>query len=115
MVNQSVNWVADSSEPSNSNYLVIIQQWWTDLNGKDVSLVVQEVTTPAYNVVSKTPQRFTIENPRMEDAKLYWREIGFGNDSWVTAKQLYLDRSNNQLKIVCQEPTERLYEFKVIG
>lgn len=64
MVIRFINWQVDSNDSNNYNSFAIIQQWWTDLNGKDVYLLVQEDITLTSNVVSKIPQRFSVVNPR---------------------------------------------------
>lgn len=107
-----ISWTAGSSDFNNQKSLTAIQQWWIDLEDKSVTLI-KETKILNSDVMSGSPDTFTVQNPHMQGNILIWSKPGFGNEWNVTAQQLYLNKSEKQLKIVPQDMPDCLYHFTV--
>ena len=111
----TTSWDAKSN---NQNDLQDIQEWWTGLDDKSVTmteqnpnLLFQKIGSP--DQISKSSTIFTIQNPQMQDNKLIWYKDDLGNDFNIPAQKLNLDESKKQLTIVSQEQPPRRWSFTV--
>ena len=104
-------WQHGSRNPENANNLDIIQQWWTNLNGKEVNWV--ERLIPQIGGMSEVhwqPQRFdetfVIVNPEIRGDTLYWYSQDSPLERSQIAQKLELDNLKQQLYIYPQSEEE---------
>lgn len=104
-------WQYGTSNPENAKNLETIAQWWTNLNGKEVTWVQRLI--PQIGGLSEihwTPQRFD-ENfvmiyPQLRGITLYWFKPDSPVEHNTTVGKLELDRINQQLYIYPQTQKE---------
>lgn len=95
-------WQYGSSNAENSENFDTIRQWWSNLNGKEVTWR-QRIVPPSGDVTELDwePQRFdetfVISNPEIRGITLYWRKPGSPDERNTTVNKLQLDPVRQQL------------------
>lgn len=107
-----ISWKAGISDPNNQKNLEIIQQWWSGLNNTSVTISLSNALDGA-NIISQSPETFTIKDPQMRDNKLTWSKPNYGNNWNITAKQLELNKFKTQLTSVSQDKPDCFYSVTV--
>lgn len=100
-------WQQGSNNPENASNFARIRQWWTELNGKEISWR-QRLLPPSGQVadVDWEPQRFDevflISNPDVRGITLYWHKPNSKDERNATVHKLELDHLQQQLYIYPQ-------------
>jgi hypothetical protein len=100
-------WELNRSHPDNGANLEIIQQWWCDLNDREI--IFAQRLIPETNQVSdinweaqRFDERATIQQARIGGITLYWRNPNSERERSLTPAKLELDRDRQQLYIYSQ-------------
>ncbi|OLP19689.1 hypothetical protein BST81_03870 [Leptolyngbya sp. 'hensonii'] len=95
-------WQYGSSNPENGDHLAAIGQWWSKLNGQEITWQ-QRVLTPMGDVseLNWDPQRFdekfVLTTPEIRGITLYWRKPDIQEERNITVQKLELDALRQQL------------------
>lgn len=102
-----VVWQQDSSNPTSANDFATISQWWSSLNGKEITWrqrLIPEIGTVAE--LDWEPQRFDetfqIVTPNVRGITLYWHKPDSKDERNTTPYKLELDQLQQQLFIYPQ-------------
>jgi hypothetical protein len=100
-------WQFGSSNPDNASHFADISQWWTQLNGKEITW--QQRLLPALGAVGDldwSPQRFdesfVVASPEARGITLYYKKAGATEERNSTPQKLELDALRQQLYIFPQ-------------
>jgi hypothetical protein len=100
-------WQQGSNEPDNATHFATISQWWTELDGKEVTWR-QRLIPPSGDVgeLDWEPQRFdeifVIRSPQVRGITLYWQKPDAKEERNTTVHKLELDHFKQQLYIYPQ-------------
>lgn len=100
-------WEQGSSDPSSADNFATISQWWSSLNGKEITWR-QRLIPETGNVADQNwePQRFDetflLELPEVRGITLYWRKPDVKEERNTTPHKLELDQLQQQLYIYPQ-------------
>jgi hypothetical protein len=100
-------WQQGSNHPENASNFARISQWWTELNGKEVTWR-QRLLPPSGQVADLDwePQRFDevflINQPSVRGITLYWRKLNSQDERNTTVHKLELDHIQQQIYIYPQ-------------
>ncbi|WP_416676413.1 hypothetical protein [Egbenema bharatensis] len=100
-------WQQGSNHPENASNFARISQWWTELNGKEVTWR-QRLLPPSGQVADLNwePQRFDevflISQPSVRGITLYWHKPNSQDERNTTVHKLELDHLQQQLYIYPQ-------------
>lgn len=106
-----VIWQQGSTNPENPNNFAIIQQWFSTLNGKEITWR-QRLIPPTADVreIDWEPQRFDevflISNSEIRGITLYWHKPDSQQERSTTPNKLELDTLRQQLYIYPQSQKE---------
>lgn len=106
-----VIWQQGSTNPENPNNFAIIQQWFSSLNGKEITWR-QRLIPPTADVreIDWEPQRFDevflISNSQIRGITLYWHKPDSQQERSTTPNKLELDTLRQQLYIYPQSQKE---------
>ena len=104
-------WQYGSNNPENSNHFATINQWWNNLNGKEI-LWQQRLLPPtaeAQNINWETQrfdEKFLVVNPTIRGITLYWQKPDSPQERSTTAQKLELDQLHQKLYIFPQSQKE---------
>jgi hypothetical protein len=108
---QKVIWQQGSSNPENPSSLATIREWWTNLNGKEITW--QQRIIPYSGEISEIdwePQRFdevvVLNKPEIRGITLYWNKISDSQERNTTPHKLILDSIHQYLYIFPQSQAE---------
>jgi hypothetical protein len=108
-------WQQDSSNPNNANDFATIRQWWSSLEGKEISWRQRLIPEPGGAEINWEPQRFDemflISMPEVRGITLYWRKLDSKDERNTTPHKLELDSLRQQLYIYPQ--TQRSVVIRV--
>ncbi|WAL62725.1 hypothetical protein [Thermocoleostomius sinensis] len=100
-------WQQGSADPDNATHFATISQWWTDLDGQEITW--RQRLIPASGNVSDLnwePQRFdevfVIRSPQVRGITLYWQKPTATEERNTTVHKLELDHLKQQLYIYPQ-------------
>lgn len=97
-------WQQGNTESENAIHFVQIEQWWQDLNLKQISW--QQRLIPENGDINWETQRFdenmTLEMPQIRGITLYWHKFTFEDERSITPKKLVLDPVAETLEIYPQ-------------
>ncbi|MBF2047041.1 MAG: hypothetical protein EDM05_68560 [Leptolyngbya sp. IPPAS B-1204] len=103
----NVVWQQDSPTPSRAEDFATISQWWSNLNGKEITWrqrLIPEIGSVAD--LDWEPKRFDetfqIITPNVRGITLYWRKPDFQDERSTTPYKLELDPLQQQLFIYPQ-------------
>jgi hypothetical protein len=104
-------WQSDSNNPENADNLDNISQWWTNLNGKEISWVERLIPQiGGQSEIHWQPQRFdetfVIVNPEIRDDTLIWHKSDSPVERNTTVYKLELDNLQQQLYVYPQLESE---------
>lgn len=103
----TIVWQQGSSNPENANSFATIRQWWTGLNGKEITWR-QRLISPTGEIgdLDWEPQRFDesfpLSTPEIRGITLYWRKPDAQDERNTTVHRLELDQLRQQLYIFPQ-------------
>lgn len=106
-----IAWQYGSSNPENSNHFATINQWWNNLNGKEI-LWQQRLLPPATEAqnlnweTQRFDEKFIAVNPTIRGITLYWQKPNSPQERSTTAHKLELDQLHQQLYIFPQSQKE---------
>jgi hypothetical protein len=100
-------WQSANLNPDNRENFQIINQWWQDLNLKEIfwqqRLIPENGRIDDINWDSQNfDEKFMIQMPQVRGITLYWHKSTFADERSMTPKQLILDREQEQLYIYPQ-------------
>ncbi|AFZ31699.1 hypothetical protein ABN584_11010 [Gloeocapsa sp. BRSZ] len=100
-------WQQGNSKPDNLDNFAVIQQWWSSLANKQVTLAQRMIPqTGDVDQLDWEPQRFDevfeIKNPEIRGITLYWQKPDTSQTRNTTPHQLVLDTHLQQLYIFPQ-------------
>ena len=111
MANNILVWQQNSTDLNNGDNLKAIAQWWSNLNGKEVSW--QQRLIPASGSLldidwqpQKFDEKFILQTPQLKGITLYWRNDKIADLRNITPTELQLDTIQQQLLIVPQSQSQ---------
>ncbi|WP_193196725.1 hypothetical protein [Nostoc sp. MG11] len=104
-------WQQGSGNPENPNYLATIRQWWTNLNGKEITwqqrIIPQNIQVDQLDWEPKRfDEVFVIAQPEIRGITLYWHKPDSSQERNTTPHQLILDSLRQYLYIFPQSQKE---------
>jgi hypothetical protein len=104
-------WQSGSNNPENTDNLDNISQWWTNLNGKEISWVERLIPQiGGQSEIHWQPQRFdetfVIVNPEIRDDTLIWYKSDSPVERNTIVYKLELDNLQQQLYVYPQLESE---------
>jgi hypothetical protein len=111
-------WQQGSTNPENPNHFAAIQQWFSSLNGKEITWR-QRLIPPTADVreIDWESQRFdevfAILNPQIRGITLYWHKPDSQQERSTTPYKLELDTLRQQLYIYPQSQKEVVIRVSV--
>lgn len=104
---QKATWQQESTDPNNANHFAEISQWWTSLNGQEITW--RQRLIPEAGLASELnwePQRFdetfVVTQPQMRGITLYWQKPDAKDERNTTPYKLELDLLHQALYIYPQ-------------
>ena len=100
-------WAQDSSDPRNAENFAAISQWWTSLDGQEITWR-QRLIPETGNIADQNwePQRFdetfALASPAVRGITLYWHKPDSKEERNTTPHKLELDQLQQQLYIYPQ-------------
>ncbi len=107
----NIIWQQGSGNPDNLQNLAIIRQWWTNLNGQEITWK-QRIIVPNSEVAQldweekRFDEVFAIANSEMRGITLYWRKPDSPQERNTTPQKLILDSHLQYLYIFPQSQPE---------
>jgi hypothetical protein len=104
-------WQQGSTNPENLNNFAAIQQWFSRLNGKEITWR-QRLIPPTADVreidweSQRFDEKFAISNPEIRGITLYWHKPDSQQERSTTPYKLELDTLRQQLYIYPQSQKE---------
>lgn len=97
-----VVWQLGSSNPENATNLATISQWWSNLNGKEITWRQRMLPqSGSIEDLDWEPQRFdelfVINQPELRGTTLYWSKPDAPQERNTTVEKLELDTLRQQL------------------
>jgi hypothetical protein len=110
-------WQLDSINAEKAFQFTQIEQWWQDLNLKQVSW--QQRLIPENGEINWEAQRFdeniTLEMPQIRGITLYWHKFTFEGERSITPKKLVLDPLAEVLDIYPQSQPNLVIRISKLG
>ncbi|GFE69245.1 hypothetical protein [Chroococcus sp. FPU101] len=110
-------WQQDRTPAENAVPLTQIEQWWQDLNLKQVSW--QQRLIPENGEINWEAQRFdenmTLEMPQIRGITLYWHKFTFEDERSITPQKLILDPVAETLEIYPQSQSNLVIRISKLG
>jgi hypothetical protein len=110
-MNNNLIWQPNNNDPSNADNLQAIAQWWSNLNGKEVSW--QQRLIPANGDpegLDWQPQKFDekliLQTPQLRGITLFWRSQKSADERNITPSKLQLDLTRQQLYVIPQSQSQ---------
>jgi hypothetical protein len=100
-------WQQGSNDPDNATHFATISQWWTELDGNEVTWR-QRLLPPSGDVADLNwePQRFdevfVMRSPQVRGITLYWQKPTAPEERNTTVHKLELDHLKQQLYVYPQ-------------
>jgi hypothetical protein len=100
-------WQQGSNDPDNATHFATISQWWTDLDGHEITWR-QRLLPPSGDVADLNwePQRFdevfVMRSPQVRGITLYWQKPTATEERNTTVHKLELDHLKQQLYVYPQ-------------
>jgi hypothetical protein len=117
-MNNNLVWQPNSSDPSNADHLKAIAQWWSNLNGKEVSW--QQRLIPANGDpegLDWQPQKFdeklVLQTPQLRGITLFWHSQKSADERNITPSKLQLDLTRQQLYVIPQSQSQVLIKISL--
>lgn len=108
----TIVWQIGSSNPDNTNNLALIRQWWTGLNGKEVTWRQRQLS-PTVEVgglnwdAQRFDEVFVLTTPELRGITLYWRKPDAPDqERSTTPHKLEFDQLRQQLYVFPQSQKE---------
>lgn len=107
----TIAWQQGSSNPENASNFSLIQQWFANINSKEVTWK-QRLIPPTADVreINWDAQRFdevfTIRNPQVRGITLYWQKPDSQQERSTTPHKLELDNLHQYLYVYPQSQKE---------
>jgi len=104
-------WQQGSGNPDNLQNLATIRQWWTNLNGQEITWK-QRIIDPSSEVdqldweQKRFDEVFVIANAEIRGITLYWRKPDSPQERNTTPQKLILDSHQRYLYIFPQSQKE---------
>ena len=102
-----VTWQQNSNNPDNADNLATIEEWWHNLDGKEISWQ-QRLITSTDQVeeinweVQKFDENFLIQSTQLRGITVYWQKSNAKDERNITARKFELDRIKQKLYIYPQ-------------
>ncbi|PSF36191.1 hypothetical protein C7H19_14440 [Aphanothece hegewaldii CCALA 016] len=116
-MSELIIWQVDSNNPQKAVYFTQIEQWWQDLNLKEVSW--QQRLIPETGQINWEPQRFdenlTLVSPQIRGITLYWHKLTFEDERSITPQKLILDPVAETLDIYPQSQSNLAIRISKLG
>lgn len=110
-------WQLDSNNAQKAIQFKQIEQWWQELNLKQVSW--QQRLIPELGEINWESQRFdeniTLEMPQIRGITLYWHKLTFEGERSITPKKLVLDPIAETLEIYPQSQPNLVIRISKLG
>ncbi|MBW4468391.1 MAG: hypothetical protein KME07_23440 [Pegethrix bostrychoides GSE-TBD4-15B] len=104
---QTAIWQQENADPRNVQYFAEISQWWTSLNGQEITWRQRLLPeTGAVADLNWEPQRFdetfVVTQPQVRGITLYWQKPDAKEERNTTPYRLELDKLRQTLYIYPQ-------------
>ena len=115
----AIVWQTGSSNPDNTNNLATIRQWWSGLNGKEVTWRQRQLPPNSKaSDLNWEPQRFdevvVLTKPELRGITLYWRKPDAPDqERSTTPHKLEFDPVRQQIYIFPQSQKELVIRVSV--
>ena len=115
-----LSWQQNSIDRDNGDNLQAIAEWWSNLNGKEVTWK-QRLISPSqdFRDLDWQPQKFDDRSifltPQLKGVTLYWRSNKNSDERNITASKMELDLSLQKLYIVPQSQSQVAIEISLPG
>jgi hypothetical protein len=110
-MNNNLVWQPNSSDPSNADNLKAIAQWWSNLNGKEITW--QQRLIPANGdpegldwQPQKFDERLILQTPQLRGITIFWRNQTTADERNITPSKLQLDLTRQQLYVIPQSQSQ---------
>ncbi len=113
-------WQQNSLDLSNADSLNAIAQWWSDLNGKEVSWQ-QRLIPPSKDLrdidwqPQKFDEKFILQATQLKGITLYWRNEKIADERNITPFKMQLDLIQQQLLVVPQSQSQVAINISLPG
>lgn len=103
----TIIWQQNSNNPDNADNFASISQWWSSLNGKEISLA-QRIIPESGNLdeidweIQRFDEKLTLINPEIRGITVYWQKIDTEDDRNITPHKLELTSDRETLYIYPQ-------------
>lgn len=116
-MSELIIWQLDSNNSQKAIQFKQIEQWWQELNLKQVSW--QQRLIPDTGEINWKPQRFdeniTLEMPQIRGITFYWHKLTFEDERSITPKKLVLDPLAQTLDIYPQSQSSLVIRISKLG
>jgi hypothetical protein len=103
---QKAIWQQESTDPNNVNHFAEISQWWTSLNGQEITWRQRLIPEAGASDLNWEPQRFdetfVVTQPQVRGITLYWQKPDAKDERNTTPRKLELDALHQALYIYPQ-------------
>lgn len=116
-MSELIIWQLDSNNSQKAIQFKQIEQWWQELNLKQVSWQQRLITDTGE--INWKPQRFdeniTLEMPQIRGITFYWHKFTFEDERSITPKKLVLDPLAQTLDIYPQSQSSLVIRISKLG
>ena len=106
-----LTWFLGNAQKDENQALELIQQWWTDLQGKTV---LWQVFLEPLNFTPLFSCHYQIQDTKFQDFEFFWQREGLEAWSSFTAKELTLNRQQQQLEVRPHAMSNYCYQLTVV-
>ena len=104
-------WQQNSSEPNNQENLAAIAEWWSGLEGKEISWQ-QRLIASSQNLQDldwqpqKFDEKFVLLTPQLKGITIYWRNSKAAEERNITPNKMLLDLNKQALYVFPQSQSQ---------